>query len=177
MNSLQFRRLCKKDLELLYTWFNEPTINQMYARNQTWSLDDIQKKYLPRIVGEENVPSFIIFNNDNPIGFIQYYCVTEALPEGIGGHNNSLFKEYTPSDLAGIDLFIAQEMNRGKGLGANIMKNFISEHLTQFKAIVVDPNSNNIHAIRCYEKAGFVKSTFSQDPDYIVMIRALTPCS
>lgn len=173
MNSLQFRRLGEKDLNLLYDWFTEPTINQMYARNQTWSLENIQKKYLPRILGQEDVPSFIIFKNNNPIGFIQYYCLTVSLPEGIEGYNNPLFKEYIPSQLAGIDLFIARANDRGKGLGGSIMNQFISEYLTQFRAILVDPNSNNNRAIRCYEKAGFVESTFSQDANYILMLKEM----
>ncbi|MDP3269627.1 MAG: GNAT family N-acetyltransferase [Legionella sp.] len=177
MNSLQFKNLCENDLVLLYTWFKEPTINQLYARNQAWSLKDIQKKYLPRILGQENVPSFIIIKNDKAIGFIQYYCLTGSLPEGIEGYTNPLFKAYTPNQLAGVDLFIAHAKDRGKGIGESIINSFISEYLTQFRAVLVDPNSNNIHAIRCYEKAGFVTSTFSQDPDYIVMIRALTPFS
>lgn len=173
MSPLYFKRLCENDLELLYTWFKDPIINQLYARNQHWSLDDIKQKYLPRILGYDNVPSFIIFKNSNPIGFIQYYCLIEHLPEGIQGYNNSLFKEYTPDELVGIDLFIGQNIDRGQGLGKTIINCFITEYLTQFRAVIVDPNNENIQAIRFYEKTGFVKSTFSQDPSYVVMIRTL----
>jgi len=172
MNSLQFKRLCENDLELLYTWFKEPTINQMYARNQIWSLEDIQKKYLPRILGQENVPSFIIIQNSTPMGFIQCYCLTDYLPEGILGYNNSLFTEYTPQELVGIDLFITKDRDRGKGLGETIINCFITQFLTRYRAVIVDPDKNNIQAIRCYEKAGFINSSFSEKPNYVVMIKA-----
>lgn len=40
---MDFKPLHKEDLLLLYRWFQEPTINQQYARGQTWSLKDIKK--------------------------------------------------------------------------------------------------------------------------------------
>ena len=84
---IEFKPLHKDDLQLLYRWFQEPTINQYYARGQTWSLKDIGVKYLPRLAGHDNVPSFIIYSDNKPIGFIQYYCLSEHYPEGI---NNAL---------------------------------------------------------------------------------------
>ena len=45
---IYFKPLHEDDLQLLYQWFKEPTINQLYARGQAWSLKDIENKYLPR---------------------------------------------------------------------------------------------------------------------------------
>ena len=78
-----FKPLYKDDLLLLYQWFQEPTINQLYARGQAWSFKDIENKYLPRLTGHDNVPSFIIYSDHKPIGFIQYYCLSEHYPEVI----------------------------------------------------------------------------------------------
>ena len=75
--NLAFRPLTMNDLSLLHHWFQEPVIRQLYARNQVWSLDDMKQKYQPRIIGEENIPSFIIEINNQPSGFIQYYCLQE----------------------------------------------------------------------------------------------------
>ena len=88
---IYFKPLHEDDLQLLYQWFQEPTINQLYARDQAWSLKDIENKYLPRLIGHDNVPSFIIYSDHNPIGFIQYYCLSEHYPEGIQ-KESSLFK-------------------------------------------------------------------------------------
>jgi aminoglycoside 6'-N-acetyltransferase len=182
MKSFEFKPLCENDLELLHHWFQEATIKQFYARGQSFTLEDIKNKYLPRIAGQEKVPSFIAYHDNNPIGFIQYYFITEnSLPEGVRSYNNPLFKQYSPNELVGIDCFIATAENRGKGLGREIINNFITEFLLNFKTIIVDPNKNNESAIRCYEKAGFEASTYSEDSDYLVMLKtthqSMTPIS
>ncbi|HAU0349439.1 TPA: GNAT family N-acetyltransferase [Legionella pneumophila] len=171
MNYLQFKPLCEKDLDLLYQWFQEPRINQMYGRNKSWSLEAITQKYLPRIQGKETVPSYIIYDSNNPIGFIQYYFLTEHFPEGIKGHSHPLFNDYKPNEAVGIDLFIAHANNRGKGLGEQIINCFIENFLTTYRVILVDPNIKNTQAISSYTKAGFRKTTFSEDPKYLIMIK------
>lgn len=172
MNRFEFKPLREKDLELLHGWFQESTIKQSYASGQNFSLEDIKNKYLLRVTGQENVPSFIAYHDDNPIGFIQYYFVTEnSLPEGVRNYDNPLFKQYTPNELAGIDCFIATAENRGKGFGLEMINNFITKFLLNFKAIIVDPNKTNKSAIRCYEKAGFKATTYSEDNHYLVMLK------
>ena len=64
----------------------------------------------------DNIPSFIIYKDEHPIGFIQYYWLTEHYPEGIQDANHLLFKQYHPNELVGIDLFLADQNNRGRGL-------------------------------------------------------------
>lgn len=167
---IDFKPLHKDDLLLLYRWFQEPTINQLYARGQTWSLNDIKNKYLPRLTGHDNVPSFIIYSDNKAIGFIQYYCLSEHYPEGIQ-KENSLFKSYNPNQIAGIDLFIAPHESRGQGLGVIIINQFINEFLPRFRLIIVDPNHDNTQAIRCYEKSGFERSDYSEDPAYCIMLK------
>jgi len=167
---IEFKPLRKDNLQLLYQWFQEPTINLQYARGQTWSLKDIENKYLPRLTGHDNVPSFIIYSDNKHIGFIQYYCLSEHYPEGIQ-QKSSLFKNYHPNQIAGIDLFIATLENRGQGIGVVIINQFINKFLTCFRLIVVDPKHNNIQAIRCYEKAGFEQSNYSEDLTYCIMIK------
>lgn len=169
---IEFKPLHQDDLQLLYQWFQEPTINLLYARRQTWSLKDIENKYLPRLTGHDNVPSFIIYSNNKPIGFIQYYCLSEHYPEGIQ-KESSLFKNYQPNQIAGIDLFIATHENRGQGLGGDIINQFINEFLSNFCLIVVDPYHDNIQAIRCYKKSGFEHSDYSDDLTYCLMIKSI----
>lgn len=167
---IDFKPLHKDDLQLLYQWFQEPTINQQYAQGQTWSLKDIENKYLPRLTGHDNIPSFIIYSNNKPIGFIQYYCLSEHYPEGIQ-KESYLFKRYEPYQIAGIDLFIATHENQGQGLGVVIINQFINELLTHFRLAIVDPHHDNIQAIRCYEKSGFEQSDYSSNSNYFIMIK------
>lgn len=141
-------------------------------RVKTWSLKDIENKYLPRLTGHDNIPSFIIYSDNKPIGFIQYYCLSEHYPEGIQ-KESVLFKSYQPNQIAGIDLFIATPENRGQGLGVVIINQFINEFLSLFRLVVGDPNPDNIQAIRCYKKSGFEESNYSEALDYLLMIRTI----
>lgn len=68
----------------------------------------------------EKVPSFIIYSNNEAIGFIQYYCLSGHYLDGIQ-KQSSLFKSHQPHQIARIDLFVARPEKRGQGLGKVIM--------------------------------------------------------
>lgn len=169
---IKLNPLNEEGIELLYQWFQEPTINRLYAQDQTWPLKDTINKYLPRIQGKENIPSFIFYLEDQPVGFIQYYCLAEYLPEGIK-NDNQLFKKYPSNKIAGIDMFIAEDQNRGKGIGEKTINQFVSEFLMGYCLIVADPEQNNTQAIKCYGKAGFIKTGFSSDNRHILLMKEI----
>ena len=158
-------------MTLLYDWFQEPTVKQWYARGTSWSVEDIKQKYLPRVQGKDNIPSFIIYKDEHPIGFIQYYWLTEHYPEGIQDANHLLFKQYHPNELVGIDLFLADQNNRGRGLGVRILSYFIQGLPPNIRTIIVDPDATNHQAIRCYEKAGFERTDYSEDENYLLLLK------
>lgn len=170
---LYFKPLTMEDLEHAYHWFQEPLIQQRYARNQVWSLDDVLHKYQPRISGTENIPSFIIEIENHPVGFIQYYCLKEYLPEGVLRDDNPLFEKYSSGAMVGIDMLIAEEKNRGRGLGVHIINQFVLEFLMRYQLIIVDPEKNNLQAIRCYEKADFKKTDFSSNESYLLLVKEI----
>ncbi|KTD09360.1 GNAT family N-acetyltransferase [Legionella jamestowniensis] len=174
MNQFTFKPLKIEDLRQLHQWFQEAIVNHWYARGKHLTLNDIKEKYEPRILGKEDVPSFIVYLSNSPFGFIQYYLLTESLPDGIGGYENKLFRQHKAKDLVGIDLFIAEERGRNKGLGVELISQFIDKFLTGFKAVVVDPDVNNQQAIRCYEKADFTQTGFSEDSNHLIMIKSLS---
>ena len=171
---IRFRSLKEDDLSLLHSWFQEPTIKEWYARGIHFSLDDIKNKYLPRIQGKDNTPSYIVSLDNKPIGFIQYYALSDHLPSGITDQNNKLLEKGMPDKICGIDVFIADSKYRGVGLGKQIINQFIQEFLlSKFDWAVVDPSANNINAIRCYEKNGFKITEYSETNDHIIMLRNL----
>ncbi len=173
MQAFLFKPLCENDLDLLFHWFQEPDINKWYARGKNWSFNDIKQKYLPRILAAEKIQSFIIYKNKLPIGFIQYYCLRDHFPEGIKGFNHSIFKSFQAEELIGIDFFLAYQADRGKGLGELILNCFIAQLPANTKAVIVDPESDNYRAIRCYLKTGFQSTNFSEDKVYLLLLKIL----
>jgi len=174
MQSFLFKPFCEDDFELLYQWFQEPVINQWYARGANWSFEDIRKKYLSRIQGNDHIPSFIIYKNEHPIGFIQYYCLTDHFPEGIKDFNHPLFRSYLASELVGLDLFVADKDNRGQGWGEQILNRFMLQLPINTKAIIVDPDLSNQAAIRCYIKAAFQPTNYSEDKTHLLLLKSLS---
>jgi len=171
---IHFNPLSADHLSLLHRWFQEPVIKKWYAREIHYSLDDIKNKYLPRIQGTDSTPSYIVSLNGAPVGFIQYYALSDHLPSGINDLSNKLFEINAPDEICGIDIFIADGKYRGIGLGKQIISQFIQEFLhSNFKGAVVDPLSNNINAIHCYEKSGFKITAYSEKSDYIILMKCI----
>lgn len=79
--------------------------------------------------------------------------------------------------MVGMDLFIADNHNRGKGLGIQIIHQFITEFLSNYKAMVIDPERQNEQAIRCYKKSGFQMTNFSTDKHHCILILEQYPVS
>jgi RimJ/RimL family protein N-acetyltransferase len=73
----------------------------------------------------------------------------------------------TDPGAVGIDQFLADAENLGKGIGTEMVAQLV-EFLFRDSAatkIQTDPAPNNLRAIRCYEKAGFQKVGIVDTPD------------
>ena len=118
----------------------------------------IKEKYLPRIFNPESIPNFIVYADDTPIGYIQLYSVKDSLPDGITDYNHPLFDNVKPNEIAGIDLFIADENYLKKGYATLTLTNFLKEYIQgKFSLLVTDPLKSNKNAIQFFEKNGFKK--------------------
>lgn len=171
-NNITFKKLSENDLILLYHWFQIPHILKWYARNTTFTIADIKNKYLPRI-DDATIPNYIIYNNDKPIGYIQYYQLPYHLPEGIKHNNHPIFNEFKPEELVGVDLFIADINVLHTGLSSDALNLFIKKYMIdQYKGILVDPTRTNMIAIKFFEKNGFVRID-SQDEQHVLLLKKL----
>lgn len=114
---INFQPLQESDFHLLHKWLTTVFVTQWYK--EEGSLENIKKKYLPRIRGEEKVSCFIIQYGKTPIGYIQTYLLTDY-PE---------YRKYLPPTEfgAGVDLFIGEADYIHKGLGSSILKRFICQ--------------------------------------------------
>lgn len=165
--NVNFEPLEFEDLEQLYRWFQTPEVKKWYAKGIDFSREEIRTKYLPRIEGKENIPSYIVSFKGNRIGFIQYYGLNNFLPEGISEYSHPLFSKHVPEEIAGIDLFIGDGAYLDKGIGSAIITEFLMKMVfPKYKMAVVDPELENLRAIKAYEKAGFSRFSIEQSDKY-----------
>ncbi|MBA3661085.1 MAG: GNAT family N-acetyltransferase [Gammaproteobacteria bacterium] len=166
IHSFNFKSLQESDLDLLCRWLDNPHVKAWW--NDALTHEAIKEKYRKRI-GDKIIVPFIVYLNNQPIGFIQYYLANK-----VGGGWWPDEKEGT----IGIDQFIGvnELINQGYGqqmIAAFAQKMFSNAHI---KKIILDVNPNNVRAIRCYEKAGFqfVKKILTPDgPAYLMELKRL----
>ncbi|WP_414756507.1 GNAT family N-acetyltransferase [Anabaena sp. CCY 9910] len=130
-------------------------ILQFYeGRDNPFNLEKVIETYKPIIIGSEPVKPCLISYKNAKIGYLQYYSVAE-LPE----IDQQKYCLDNTDKVYGIDLFIGEPNYWHRGIGSEILRMVIRYIFEVFLAalIVVDPRVDNIRAIRCYEKCGFVK--------------------
>lgn len=164
LDLITFSRLKEQDLPLMHRWLNTLHVVQWYEKKET-KFDEVEKKYMPRITGQEPTKPFLIEINGIPIGYIQEYYVDDD-PE---------IKPYIKGKCVGLDLFIGEESYLGKGLGSRILKEFMDQVVFQEEGIegcIVDPSPANKRMIRVNEKAGFkyLVTTTGSDPKYLMYV-------
>ncbi|WP_346936611.1 GNAT family N-acetyltransferase [Clostridium sp.] len=136
------------DYSLMSNWLGNPEVLFYYeGRDNAFNIDRIKEKYSPRILGEESVTPCIIEVNQKPIGYVQYYYENEKKDLEIENYE-------TPY---GIDVFIGETIYQNKGIGTKALTLLI-KYLFEVKnadVILIDPQTWNKRAIKCYEKCGF----------------------
>lgn len=152
----EFRPLCEADLPLLHGWLNLPHLREWWGSERTF--DEVREKYLPRIAGEDAAQPYIASLDGEPVGYIQSYragAVAGWYPDDPG------------PGVWGIDQFLADGDRLGMGLGTAMVSQFVAR-LFENPAVTevrLDPHPDNHRAIRCYEKAGFVRTGEIVTPD------------
>lgn len=144
--SFTFKPLALNDLSLLFNWFCQPYIADLWPEPKLFS--EFEAKWVEHIKRDHK---FIAYLGDIPIAYIQYYRVTDE--DRIKFHS-----VYIPEPSVGCDLFIGSPEYLGKGYGTQLIQQFIQylqDKEPVCKAIIIDPASDNYRAIACYKKVGF----------------------
>lgn len=158
-----FKSLALTDLDLLCTWFSKSHVKEWWNDNIT--LDEIRKKYTSRI-HDDFVKPFIVYYDDKPFGFIQYYYANKVgEPIWVDEDNTAI----------GIDQFIGDESKLSKGLGTKMTKEFITRLFSSTKIVKVLTNVDpkNARAIKCYENVGFIHSGNIMTSDGLALLMSL----
>lgn len=127
----------------------------------------MREKYLPRIAGEDAAHPFIASLDGEPIGYIQSYRAW--IVEG-------WYPDHPGPGVWGIDQFLADGGRLGQGLGTAIVSQFVERLFRdpEVTEVRLDPHPDNHRAIRCYEKAGFVRGGEILTPDGRALLMRIT---
>lgn len=149
-NNLYIRKMTVNDYEIMAKWLSTIDVLEFYGDiNSPFSLEQVKKKYEPRVLGESRVSPFIVELDSSPIGFMQHYKLQAKVQKEYGYLEHQV--------IYGIDQFIGVPKLFNKGYGTIMVSKFIDLIIktTDAEIIILDPEISNERAIRCYEKCGF----------------------
>lgn len=162
--TITFEKLNAAHFPLLLKWLMTPHVRIWWDSNIAWSPELIEEKYgqyvhgykqlsLPSGIIKKPMYAYIILKDGKEIGYIQYYKKQDFPSEH--GHDTSNLPAY----MAALDWYIGEPEYLLKNIGSEALNLFMEQYISKnFDAVFVDPDTENVAAIRTYEKAGFVAS-------------------
>lgn len=140
--SCDFRAFTESDLPMLRRWLELPHMKEW------WGDPDEQIEQIREHIGSESVEPLIAELNGEPIAYIQTYD-----PHLEDDHPY----QDQPFGTLGIDISIGPEEHLSQGHGSALLRQFCDQLFEEgCPRVVIDPDPQNLRAIRSYEKAGFV---------------------
>lgn len=154
-----FIPLKQEHFQLLYNWLQKTHVQKWWDSEKNWA--DFEKRHLKMLANPLVFPH-IVYKNDFPIGYMNYWFVEDD-PD---------FQPYFPSNTVGTDQFIGDENLLGQGFGSQFIRQFTDELLQKqnIDLVITDPDPQNIYAIRAYEKAGFKKTRLMATSEGMVQL-------
>ncbi len=143
------RRVNAGDASLLYDWIRSPHVSEYYEEsNIPPSLEAMRRDFIPEMV-HGTTHGCIVEYRRKPIGYIQFYALSED--------DLRVYGYPSTERVYGMDQFIGDPAYRDRGMGTGLVTS-MAEYLFEAKGadrVVMDPQTWNARALRCYEKCGF----------------------
>lgn len=153
-----FRRLSEEDLPLLHEWLQREHVRRWWSKHDTY--EKVAEHYLPAITGTDPTQLYVIELDARAAGLIETYLVSDYPEyEAIVG---------TDEGVAGLDLFLADEEQTGRGIGSRVIAEFVRDVVfatPTTRACIAGPDADNGASIRAFEKAGFTARREFREPD------------
>ena len=169
--AVTLRPMTEADIPMLHQWLQRPHVVEWWGgEDERPTLEQTRAWYLPRVLAEEQVTPYIALLGRRPIAYAQSYV---AMGCGDGWWANE-----TDPGVRGIDQFLADPRDLGRGLGTRVVQALVQQLFSDpaVTKVQTDPAPANRRAIRCYEKAGFERVGLVDTPDgpavYMVRLRA-----
>lgn len=163
MVQVRFEPLTHADLPLITTWFNEPLVQQWYAKGLR-TPEQVHARYTPNIEGSVPTRCYVIHLDELPIGFIKTYRIQD--------YPDYARKIEAEDDWAGVDFFVGEAAYRGRGLAKRWLRTFVERVVfrdSEIMACVAGPDPENAASLGALRSAGFqplrVVAMPDDDPD------------
>jgi len=144
---LNLRKLNDSDKCLLLDWLTSVSVLKYWEGiSAIFDIDRIEEDFYSQEACE--MERCIIEFCGTPIGYIQIYLADNILQE----YEYENFDE----NVYALDLFIASEEYRNKGIGTKLL-NLVKDYLKNLgvRVLIVDPHCDNLRAVHTYNKVGF----------------------
>ncbi len=155
-SGLVVRELRESDAGFLVRWLSDSRVLQFYeGRDRPHDEAMVRRVFYDASTDEVRC---LVEWQGRPVGYLQFYQLSPDGQKELGietdrgqGENRTAY---------GLDLFIGEPELWGHGLGARLVGTVLRYLAEEKKATlaIVDPQTWNARAIRCYEKAGFRKT-------------------
>ena len=162
---ISFRPLAADDIAMLHDWLGRPHVREWWGEPE--SVAEVEADYLSTIAPGSTTRAYIASLDGEPIGFIQSYVVKDS-----GG---GWWEHETDPGARGIDQFLAEAGQLGRGLGSAMVRAFVDELFrdASITRVQADPAPENTRAIRSYARAGFIaqREVITPDGPALLMVR------
>lgn len=156
--AVTFRPLQESDLPLLHAWLDRPHVSAWWW-DAAQDFEQTRRDFLPLVGEATSTRGYIALLGGEPIGFAQSYVAF--------GCGDGWWEQETDPGVRGIDQFLCNEHQLGRGLGSRMVAAFVRK-LFEDPAVTrvqTDPAPHNARAIRCYLKCGFREIGVVTTPD------------
>lgn len=162
---LSFRPLTRSDFPLLHDWLCRPHVAQWWPPPASFT--QVEEEFAPYIAPGSTTHGYIALRDDEAIGFIQSYIAM--------GSGEGWWPAETDPGTRGVDQYLANAHQLGRGLGSAMVSAFVERLFTDpaVTKVQTDPHPTNERAIRCYRRAGFVpvEEIVTPDGPALLMLR------
>jgi RimJ/RimL family protein N-acetyltransferase len=159
-----FRPLRDTDLPLLHAWLNRPHVAEWWDGPLT--LGEVRVEFGGHIRSPLVRPQLAHLDGA-PVAYVQSYRAM--------GHGGGWWPDEDDPGVHGIDLFLADAAGLGRGVGAAMVTQLAAELFREpaVTRLQIDPDPENLRAIRCYAKAGFRPQGEITTPDGPALLMTL----
>lgn len=160
--TIVFRPLAASDLAMLHEWLHRPHVMEWWGDPGTYA--QVEQDYLPHTLIASTTRGYIALLEHEPIGFIASYVVM--------GSGDGWWEQETDPGARGVDQFLANREQLGRGLGSAMIQTFVNQLFQDpnVTKVQTDPSLQNDRAIRCYQRVGFVAVGEVNTPDGLALL-------